>query len=331
MASLAAEAEKLPGAASAPARSRARSRGLWWDAWWRLRRNKAAVAGLAFILLMFLVALLAPVLAPHDPNAISPTARINTPPFWMEGSDPTYPLGTDSLARDELSRLLYGARVSMIVGFVPTILTLLIGASLGMFSGWLGGRADNLMMRGVDVVYAFPSFLFFIILQASLRDTWLGQQLGGLLLLFVAFALTGWVGMARLVRGQVLSLREREFIEAARAIGVPTHRILLRHILPNTMAPIIVFVSFDVPGLHPGRSRIELPWPRHPPPDRQLGQHGLRELPPDHLPAHLRHHALHPDRPDHDRLRLPRRRPPGRPRSADEPVGSDSLLVQRNR
>jgi oligopeptide transport system permease protein len=117
-----------------------------------------------------------------------------------------------------------------------------------MLSGWLGGRADNVIMRAVDVVYAFPSFLFFIILQASLRDTWLGQQLGGLLLLFVAFALTGWVGMARLVRGQVLSLKEREFIEAARAIGVPTHRILLRHILPNTLAPIIVSVSFDVPA-----------------------------------------------------------------------------------
>jgi oligopeptide transport system permease protein len=245
MSTLAAEAELIPARRG---QGRIRARGLWWDAWRRLRRNKAAVAGLAFILLMFLVALLAPALAPHDPEKIPATARINTPPFWMDGSDPDYLLGTDSLARDELSRLLYGARISMIVGFVPTILTLLMGTSLGMLSGWLGGRADNWLMRGVDVVYAFPSFLFFIILQASLRDTWLGQQLGGLLLLFVAFALTGWVGMARLVRGQVLSLKEREFIEAARAIGVPTHRILLRHVLPNTLAPIIVSVSFDVPA-----------------------------------------------------------------------------------
>jgi oligopeptide transport system permease protein len=123
-----------------------------------------------------------------------------------------------------------------------------IGAALGMFSGWLGGRADNLGMRGVDVVYAFPSFLFFIILQAALRETWLGQQLGGLLLLFVAFALTGWVGMARLVRGQVISLKQREFVEAARAVGVPAWRIQARHLLPNTLAPIIVAVSFDVPA-----------------------------------------------------------------------------------
>lgn len=247
MSSLAAEANN---AARGPlaARAKPRSRGLWSDAWRRLRRNRAAVAGLAFILLMFLVALLAPLLAPHDPETIPATARSNTPPFWMDRADADYPLGTDSLARDELSRLLYGARISMIVGFVPTILTVIVGASVGMLSGWLGGRADNWLMRAVDVVYAFPSFLFFIILQASLRDTWLGQQLGGLLLLFVAFALTGWVGMARLVRGQILSLKEREFVEAARAIGVPTHRILLRHLLPNTLAPIIVSISFDVPA-----------------------------------------------------------------------------------
>ena len=160
MTSLAAEAEKTPARRG---RSRVRSRGLWWDAWRRLRRNKAAVAGLAFILVMFLIAVLAPALAPHDPERIPPTARINTPPFWMDRSDSEYLLGTDSLARDELSRLLYGARISMIVGFVPTILTLLMGSSLGMLSGWLGGRADNWLMRGVDVVYAFPSFLFFII------------------------------------------------------------------------------------------------------------------------------------------------------------------------
>ncbi|MGH2560396.1 MAG: ABC transporter permease [Thermomicrobiales bacterium] len=230
------------------ARYRTKSRGLWWDAWRRLKRNKAAVVGLVYIGLMFLFAILAPILAPYEPNKIAPTAFSNSPPFWMEGSDPDYRLGTDSLARDELSRLLYGARVSMIVGFVPTAITVVLGASVGLLSGWLGGRWDNWLMRGVDVVYAFPSFLFFIVLQAALRQTWFGQQLGGLLLLFVAFAVTGWVGMARLVRGQVLTLKEREFIEASRAIGVPTRRILLRHILPNTLAPIIVSISFDVPA-----------------------------------------------------------------------------------
>jgi oligopeptide transport system permease protein len=204
--------------------------------------------GAFFILLMVIVAVAAPLLAPHDPDTIPPTAMSNTPPVWMEQGDPAYPLGTDSLARDELSRLLYGARISMVVGFVPMMITLVLGATFGLVAGWLGGRWDNLMMRGVDVVYAFPSLLFFIILQASLRQTWFGQALGGLLLLFVAFAITGWVNMARLVRGQVLSLKEKEFVEAARAAGVPTPRILLRHILPNTLAPIIVAVSFGIPS-----------------------------------------------------------------------------------
>ena len=228
--------------------ARSKPRGLWWDGWRRLRRNAAALVGAFFILLMVIIAVAAPLLAPHDPDIIPPTAMSNTPPVWMEQGDPAYPLGTDSLARDELSRLLYGARISMVVGFVPMIITLVLGAAFGLVAGWLGGRWDNLMMRGVDVVYAFPSLLFFIILQASLRQTWFGQSLGGLLLLFVAFAITGWVNMARLVRGQVLSLKEKEFVEAARAAGVPTPRILLRHILPNTLAPIIVAVSFGIPS-----------------------------------------------------------------------------------
>lgn len=225
-----------------------RPRGLWWDAWRRLRRNTAALVSAGYILIMLVFAVAAPLLAPHDPNIIPSTARSNTPPFWMARSDPAYPLGTDSLARDELSRLLYGARISMVVGFVPTAITMLLGTAVGLLSGWLGGRWDNWLMRGVDVVYAFPSLLFFIILQAALRQTWFGQALGGLLLLFVAFAITGWVGVARLVRGQVLSLKQREFIEAARAVGAPTSRILVRHVLPNTLAPIIVAISFGVPA-----------------------------------------------------------------------------------
>ena len=227
---------------------RSKQRGLWWDAWRRLRRNAAALVGAIFILLMLIIAVAAPLLAPHDPDVIPPKAMSNVPPVWMERGDPAYPLGTDSLARDELSRLLYGARISMVVGFVPTIITVVLGTAFGLVAGWLGGRWDNLLMRGVDVVYAFPSLLFFIILQASLRQTWFGQLLGGLLLLFVAFAITGWVTTARLVRGQVLSLKEKEFVEAARAVGVPTSRILLRHILPNTLAPIIVAISFGVPS-----------------------------------------------------------------------------------
>lgn len=228
-----------------------KARGLWSDAWRRLRQNKAAVIGLVYIGFMALVAIFGPMLAPHDPNNIpmgEGFVPANLPPIWQEGSNPDFILGTDSLARDNLSRYLYGARVSMVVGIVPTIVTLLIGVTFGMTSGWLGGRWDDVMMRIVDVVYAFPSLLLFIIMQASLRDTQLGRMLGGLMLLFIAFAITGWNGTARLMRGQVLAVREQEYIEAARAIGVPDRRILLRHVFPNSMAPLIVSVSFSIPG-----------------------------------------------------------------------------------
>jgi oligopeptide transport system permease protein len=227
---------------------RGRARGLWSDAWRRLRKNKAAVIGLAWIAVMFVVAIFAPLIAPHDPNNIPATALANTPPIWQDRGTWDYPLGTDSLARDELSRLIYGARISMIVGIVPTMIVVVIGVTYGLVSGWLGGRWDNILMRLVDVVYAFPSLLLFIIFQAALRDSWLGRSLGGLTLLFVAFAITGWNGMARLIRGETMRLREQEFVVAARAMGNPAHRIIFRHILPNALAPIIVAISFTIPG-----------------------------------------------------------------------------------
>ncbi len=228
-----------------------KSRGLWSDAWRRLRKNRAAIIGLVYIGFMALVAIFGPMLVEHDPNVIPMGEKFvpaNLPPVWMDGSDPDFLLGTDSLARDNLSRYVHGARVSMVVGIVPTILTVAIGVTFGMVSGWLGGRWDNVLMRLVDVVYAFPSLLLFIIMQASLRDTQLGRMLGGLMLLFVAFAITGWNGTARMMRGQVLSVKSNEYVEAARAIGVPTPRLLARHVFPNAMAPIIVGISFSIPG-----------------------------------------------------------------------------------
>ena len=228
--------------------SAVRPRGLWIDAWRRLKRNKMAIAGAIYILIMALIAIFADVLAPHNPNAIDPTAAPNTPPFWVAGHNPQYLLGTDSLARDELSRLIYGARVSLIVGFVPVFIVTAIGVTVGMTSGWLGGRADNIIMRIVDVVYAFPALLFYIVVQSAFRDSKIGDIFGGLLLLFIAFAITDWVSMARLVRGEVLRLKNREFVEAAKALGVPTRRILIRHILPNSLAPIIVSIAFGVPS-----------------------------------------------------------------------------------
>lgn len=228
-----------------------KARGLWSDAWRRLRKNKAAVIGLVYIGFMGLVAIFGPMLAPHDPNLIpmgEGFVPANLPPFWQDGSDSRFILGTDSLARDNFSRYIHGARVSMVVGVVPTVLTVAIGVTVGMAAGWLGGRWDNLLMRLVDVVYAFPSLLLFIIMQAALRDTQLGRMLGGLMLLFVAFAITGWNGTARMMRGQVLGVKNNEYVEAALAIGVPTPRLLMRHVFPNAMAPIIVGISFSIPG-----------------------------------------------------------------------------------
>ncbi len=172
----------------------------------------------------------------------------NLPPFWVEGSDPRFPLGTDYLGRDMLSRLIFGARISLIIGLVPVFLITIVGVPFGLISGWLGGRADNILMRVVDVVYAFPDLLFFIILASALGETWFGNLASGLVLLFFALSITAWTTMARLVRGQVLSLKEKEFVEAARSIGSPGGRIIGRHILPNVLAPIIVTATFAVPS-----------------------------------------------------------------------------------
>ncbi len=228
--------------------AKTKPRGLWSDAWRRLKKNKAALAGGVFIGFVSLVAIFAPWLAPHDPASSVADAVSNSPPFWHENADSRYFLGTDGLARDQLSRLIYGARISMLVGIVPVTIITVIGVTVGLVSGWTGGRWDNLIMRMVDVVYAFPALLLFIIVQVAFRDRAIGRVLGGLVLLFGALALVDWVGMSRLVRGQVLSLKNKEFIEAARSIGTPTSRILFRHILPNTMAPIIVSVAFGVPS-----------------------------------------------------------------------------------
>jgi oligopeptide transport system permease protein len=175
-------------------------------------------------------------------------------PAWVQTGNPAkdghpeHLLGTDAIGRDILSQLIYGSRVSMIVGFIPQFIILAIGIPLGLLAGFAGGRVDNLLMRLTDIVYAFPDVLFIITLTTAFRETFLGRTFNGLLLIFVALAIVGWTGVARLVRGQVLSLKEKEFVEAARAVGVPTWKVLFRHILPNTLAPIIVGVAFGVPG-----------------------------------------------------------------------------------
>jgi oligopeptide transport system permease protein len=234
-----------------------KQRSLWADAWYRLRRNRGAMAGLFIIIIAALVALTAQWIAPYDP------VQQNTPialsdPVWTGTKYVTegHPFGTDALGRDILSRLIYGARVSMVVGLVPTFLVFSIGISIGMLSGFKGGWIDNLLMRFTDVIYAFPDLLFLILIVGLLRDTAFGNLLGGLVLIFAALAVVSWVGLARLVRGQVLSLKEKEFIEAARAIGARPGRIMLRHLFPNTLAPIIVALAFSIPGAILGEASL---------------------------------------------------------------------------
>lgn len=231
-----------------------KQRSLWRDAVYRLLRNKAAVFGLAIIVLAAILAIFAPWIAPYSPTDVRIADGQQAPtladPFWGDPAyvDSRFPLGTDTIGRDTLSRLIWGTRISLIVGFVPVALIFVIGVSIGMVAGYFGGWLDNLLMRLTDVIYAFPDLLFLVLIQATLRNTWIGDLMGGLVLLFAALAVVNWVGMARLVRGQVLSLKEKEYVEAARTVGATPGRIMFRHLFPNSLAPVIVAVSFGIPS-----------------------------------------------------------------------------------
>jgi oligopeptide transport system permease protein len=225
-----------------------RSAGLWSDAWGRLRKNRLAIVGLVLVILLLMTGVLGPFLAPwpyqhQDLAAVGAAGGGPLPPF-----SPNHLFGTDQLGRDLLSRLLDGARISVSVALVVQMVILLIGVPVGALSGWFGGRLDNILMRFTDIIYAFPDLLFIILLSVVLRDTFLGQAMDGLLLVFVAIGLTSWVTVARLVRGQMLALKETEFVEAARAIGVRDRRIVTKHLLPNGIGPIIVAVTLGIPG-----------------------------------------------------------------------------------
>lgn len=226
-------------------------RSYWQDAWDRLRRNKAAVVGMVIIAFFVLLSVFANFIAPRNPLEQNSGMQYR-PAVFMDGylnkeADPRFPLGTDYLGRDVLSRVIYGSRVSLFAGLLPTIVIVFIGCTIGVIAGFVGGMTDNLLMRFTDIFYAFPDLLFFIILIITLKDTPIGDWMSGLFVLFMALAITSWVGMARLVRGSVLSLKEKEFVEAARAIGAPTSRIMFRHILPNALGPIIVVTAFTIP------------------------------------------------------------------------------------
>jgi oligopeptide transport system permease protein len=229
-----------------------KQRSLWGDAFYRPIRNRAALVGLIVIAFAALIAIFASVIAPYDPLAQNGPKQLMEPiwtkAFGSKFTDPAYIFGSDELGRDILSRLMYSSRVSLIIGFVPVSIVLAIGLTVGMLAGYVGGILDDFLMRVTDVVYAFPDLLFVIIIVATLRGTALGDAYDGLLVIFVGIAVVNWVGVARLVRGQVLSVKNREFVEAARSIGAGPGRIMRKHIFPNILAPVIVTVAFAIPG-----------------------------------------------------------------------------------
>jgi oligopeptide transport system permease protein len=213
---------------------------LWGDAWIRLRRNKLAVTGAIVILIIALAAIFAPVITPFTFDKQDYTS-ILLDPSW------SHPFGTDELGRDVFARMLYGARTSLAVGLFTQIIVLAVGLPVGAISGSIGGRVDNLLMRFVDIMYGFPDILLIILLSAALRGTGFANLGGGIFVIFLAIGLVNWVSISRLVRGQILSLKQRDFITAARAMGASGRYITSRHLIPNALGPIIVAVTFGVP------------------------------------------------------------------------------------
>lgn len=210
------------------------ARSLTAEAWLRLRRNRQAMFGLVVLVFMTIIAVLTPWLAPYayqaqdlELGAVPPSAA-----HW---------LGTDTLGRDLLTRIMYGGRVSLMVGFAATAVSLLVGVIWGTVAGYLGGRVDGLMMRIVDILYALPFMIFVILLMVVF-----GQSL---LLLFLAIGLVEWLTMARIIRGEVRSLKQQEFISAAIVTGLSTPQIIYRHIVPNVLGPVIVYITLTIPSV----------------------------------------------------------------------------------
>lgn len=196
------------------------------------RRNRMAMVGLAFVVALVVCAVFAPWISPHDPYRVALDEQ-------LLGPSRTYWLGTDNFGRDVLTRILYGARISLVVGIVPSLISLAIGAVMGILSGYLGGRTDFAVMRLADMMIAFPSLLLAMVVMYTLG--------ANLLNIFLALALVGWASVARVVRSQTLALREKEFIEAARANGTSRSRIMFGHIFPNVIPTLIVLFSLSIP------------------------------------------------------------------------------------
>ncbi|MGW6059538.1 ABC transporter permease [Streptomyces sp. NPDC055189] len=202
-----------------------------------LLRNRLAAVALGVLALMVLAAVFAPLLAPHDPAAQNLLVRLK-PPAWQDGGSTSHPLGTDQLGRDLLSRVIYGSRISLLVGIGAALLAGVAGAACGLFAGYRGGRFDRLLMRAADIQLAFPSLLLALAIVGFLGS--------GLWNVVLVLGFTGWVSYARVVRAEVLSLRSRDYITQARATGVRDLTILRRHLLPNVMAPLATIGTLHI-------------------------------------------------------------------------------------
>ncbi|MGR4000677.1 MAG: oligopeptide ABC transporter permease OppC [Alphaproteobacteria bacterium] len=224
-------AETLESAVEA---QRVHGRSAWGDAMRRLFRNKAALVSIIILAIITLLAILAPWLSSYAIDDIDWDNIQTAPDFSAK-----HWFGTDGNGRDLFVRTLYGGRASLAVGILATAVSLVIGVAYGSIAGYVGGRTDTIMMRFVDVMYSLP-FMFFVIVLVAV----FGRHF---ILIFVAIGAVEWLTMARIVRGQTLSIKRKEFVEAAHAIGVPTHKIILRHTLPNVLGPVIVYATLTVP------------------------------------------------------------------------------------
>ncbi|QYM77838.1 ABC transporter permease subunit [Horticoccus luteus] len=254
-ASLSPSADQLPAAPVLPAELE-RGQSLWRDAWARLRKNRPAVAGGVMLVLVVLLCVIEPIMSSYAYDGMD---LANT--FAAPGA--AHWLGTDQLGRDLLVRVCIGGRISLMVGLVASAVALLIGVSYGAISGYAGGKTDTVMMRLVDILYALPFTIFVILLMVFLKapmdalDAWLRQfswlssyqGAGKILALFAAIGAVEWLTMARIVRGQILSLKKMEFIEAARALGFSRRRIIFRHLIPNLLGPVVVYTTLTIPAV----------------------------------------------------------------------------------
>jgi ABC-type dipeptide/oligopeptide/nickel transport system permease subunit len=203
--------------------------------WFRFTRNKLALFSMIFIIIEILVAIFAAQISPWDPN-YQDYASVYQLPF----KNPAHILGTDDLGRDVLSRLIYGSRISISIGILSQIPIVLIGLPLGALAGLMGGWLDYILMRVIDVLSSIPTYFFYILLILILG--------GGFVNIILAMAFTGWIGIARLVRGQVLTLRETDYVRAARAMGASTRQIVTKHLIRNALTPVIISMALGIPG-----------------------------------------------------------------------------------